>query len=103
MTLTIKGKGLAIFTGCSHAGIVNICRHAQALYPETPMYALVGGLHLVYPNEDLIEATIAELKTFNFSVIIPGHCTGWRAMHAFVREFGEDKVNPLAVGARYSL
>ena len=61
MVAHIRGKGLAIFTGCSHAGIVNICSHARDLFPDTPLYALVGGLHLVYPNEDLIDPTIAEL------------------------------------------
>jgi 7,8-dihydropterin-6-yl-methyl-4-(beta-D-ribofuranosyl)aminobenzene 5'-phosphate synthase len=103
MLAHIRGKGLVIFTGCSHAGVVNICRHAQELFPATPLYALVGGLHLTYPNEDLIDATIAELKKFNLSVIIPGHCTGWRAVHAFVRAFGEKTVDPLAVGTRQSL
>ena len=103
MVVHIRGKGLAIFTGCSHAGIVNICNHARNLFPQTPLYALVGGLHLVYPNEDLIDPTIAELKQFNFSVIVPGHCTGWRAVHGLVRAFGEDKVDPLAVGTRQSL
>jgi 7,8-dihydropterin-6-yl-methyl-4-(beta-D-ribofuranosyl)aminobenzene 5'-phosphate synthase len=103
MIAHIRGKGLALFTGCSHAGIVNICSHARDLFPETPLYALVGGLHLVYPNEDLVEPTIAELKKFNFSVIVPGHCTGWRAVHALVRAFGEDRVDPLAVGTRQSL
>ena len=73
----VRGKGLAIFTGCSHAGIVNVCRPAQELFPASPLYALVGGLHLVYPNQELIEETIAEIKNFGFRVIIPGHCTGW--------------------------
>ena len=103
MVAHIRGKGLAIFTGCSHAGVINICRHAQDLFPETPLYALIGGLHLVYPNEDLIDVTIAELKKFNFGVIVPGHCTGWRAVHAIVRAFGEQTVDPLAVGTRQSL
>lgn len=103
MVAHIRGKGLAIFTGCSHAGIVNICSHARDLFPETPLYALIGGLHLVYPNEDLVDPTVAELKKFNFSVVVPGHCTGWRAVHALVRAFGEDRVDPLAVGTRQSL
>ena len=103
MVADVKGKGLVIVTGCSHAGVVNICRHARDLFPGTPFYALVGGLHLVYPNEDLIDATVAELKQFGFQVIIPGHCTGWRAVHAFVSGFGEHAVDPLAVGSRLSL
>jgi 7,8-dihydropterin-6-yl-methyl-4-(beta-D-ribofuranosyl)aminobenzene 5'-phosphate synthase len=103
MVAHVRGKGLAIFTGCSHAGIVNICHHAREMFPGTPLYALVGGLHLVHPNEDLIEATIAELKKFNFGVIIPGHCTGWRAIHAFINAFGEATIDPMAVGSRQSL
>jgi 7,8-dihydropterin-6-yl-methyl-4-(beta-D-ribofuranosyl)aminobenzene 5'-phosphate synthase len=99
----VKGKGLAIFTGCSHAGIVNVCQHAQELFPGTPLYALVGGLHLVYPNEDLIDQTIAELGKFRFRLIIPGHCTGWRAVHAFASVFGRDTVDPLAVGTQQFL
>ena len=98
----VKERGLAIFTGCSHAGIINICTHAQKLFPHIPLYALVGGLHLVYPNEDLIEESIRALKKFELRVIIPGHCTGWRAVHALISEFGEDIVNPLAVGMRLS-
>ena len=102
MAAHVNEKGLAIFTGCSHAGIINICTHAQRLFPNIPLYALVGGLHLVYPNEELIEESIEALKEFDLKVIIPGHCTGWRAVHALISEFGEDIVNPLAVGIRLS-
>jgi 7,8-dihydropterin-6-yl-methyl-4-(beta-D-ribofuranosyl)aminobenzene 5'-phosphate synthase len=103
MVAHVRGKGLAIFTGCSHAGVVNVCRHAQELFRGVPLYALVGGLHLVYPNEDLIEDTVAELKKFDFRLIIPGHCTGWRAVHAFATAFGPDTVDALAVGTQQFL
>ena len=102
MIAHVRDKGLAVFTGCSHAGIVNVCRHAQAMSPGTPLYALVGGLHLVHPNEDLIDDTIAALKVFDFRVIIPGHCTGWRAVNRFIAAFGETTVDPMAVGSRQS-
>ena len=103
MVAHVQGKGMVIFTGCSHAGIVNVCRHAQTEFPNVPFYALIGGLHLVYPNEDLIEETITELKTLGVRHILVGHCTGWRAIHALVEAFGEEVVDPLAVGTRQSL
>ena len=103
MVANIKGKGLAIFTGCSHAGVINICSHAKELFLDMPLYALVGGLHLVHPNEDLIGDTIEELKKFGLKVIIPGHCTGWRAIHSLLNAFGEEVVDPLAVGSRLTL
>lgn len=103
MAAHVRGKGIAIFTGCSHAGLLNICSHAQELFPDVPLYAVVGGLHLVSPNEDIIQETIAELHKFGLKVIIPGHCTGWRAVYALVNAFGEGVVDPLAVGSRQTL
>ena len=103
MAAHVRGKGIVIFTGCSHAGILNICNHAREVFPDVPLYALVGGLHLVSPNEDIIQETIAELRAFGLRVIIPGHCTGWRAIHALVNAFGEEVVDPLAVGSKQTL
>jgi 7,8-dihydropterin-6-yl-methyl-4-(beta-D-ribofuranosyl)aminobenzene 5'-phosphate synthase len=54
MAAHVRGKGIAIFTGCSHAGLLNICVHAREVFLDVPLYAVVGGLHLVSPNEDLI-------------------------------------------------
>ena len=45
----------------------------------------------------------SELQAFDFDVIVPGHCTGWRAMNAFVAAFGEGVVDPRAVGSPISL
>jgi len=103
MAAHVRGKGIAIFTGCSHAGLLNICGHAQEIFPDVSLYAVVGGLHLVSPNEDIIRETIVELHKFGLRVIIPGHCTGWRAVHALVGAFGEEVVDPLAVGSRQTL
>ncbi len=103
MLANVRGKGLAMFTGCSHAGVINICDHARELFPDMPLYALVGGLHLVHPNEDLIGETINQLKRFGLKVIIPGHCTGWRAIHALLDALGEEVIDPLAVGSRLNL
>jgi 7,8-dihydropterin-6-yl-methyl-4-(beta-D-ribofuranosyl)aminobenzene 5'-phosphate synthase len=103
MAAHVRGKGVAIFTGCSHAGLLNICSHAQEIFPDVALYAVVGGLHLVSPNEDIIQETIAELGKFDLKAIIPGHCTGWRALYALVRAFGEEVVDPLAVGSRQTL
>lgn len=103
LVANIRGKGLAILTGCSHAGVINICAHARELYPGVPLYALIGGLHLVYPNEDLIGKTVAALQELGLQIIVPGHCTGWRAVHALAAAFGEAVVTPLAAGSRITI
>ncbi|KAK8140236.1 hypothetical protein PG984_000302 [Apiospora sp. TS-2023a] len=41
----LKGKGLVVFTGCSHAGVVNVSRHAVRLGGgDVPLYSVVGGI-----------------------------------------------------------
>jgi 7,8-dihydropterin-6-yl-methyl-4-(beta-D-ribofuranosyl)aminobenzene 5'-phosphate synthase len=96
----IRGLGLIIFTTCSHAGVVNVCTHARSLFPDVPIHAVMGGLHLGGVMEKIIPDTVAGLRPFNISHIITGHCTGWRALHALANEFG-DAVSQSAVGTTY--
>jgi 7,8-dihydropterin-6-yl-methyl-4-(beta-D-ribofuranosyl)aminobenzene 5'-phosphate synthase len=36
------------------------------------------------------------------SLVVPAHCTGWRAQHALARAFGEAYI-PDCVGTRFTL
>lgn len=96
----IKGKGLLVFTACSHAGVVNVLTHAASVFPAVPLYGVLGGLHLSGSTEAIIPDTIADLKRFGLKLVAPGHCTGWRALSAMARVFGDELV-PSAVGKRY--
>jgi 7,8-dihydropterin-6-yl-methyl-4-(beta-D-ribofuranosyl)aminobenzene 5'-phosphate synthase len=49
LIVDVKDKGLLVITGCGHAGIVNICRHARRLTKERNLYAVMGGFHLNGP------------------------------------------------------
>ena len=48
----VKGGGLVVFSACSHAGIINVCKDAlgrgAAAYPATPpgLFGVMGGFHL---------------------------------------------------------
>lgn len=97
----VRDKGLLVFTGCGHAGVVNILTETRRAFPDIPIFGLMGGLHLTFPNEDIIAQTVEALGDFGLSVIAPGHCTGWRGTHALLAAFGEDIVQPLAVGSRH--
>jgi 7,8-dihydropterin-6-yl-methyl-4-(beta-D-ribofuranosyl)aminobenzene 5'-phosphate synthase len=47
------------------------------------LHALVGGLHLNGPwFEPIIDRTVAALARMAPALVVPGHCTGWRAQHA---------------------
>ncbi len=98
----VKGKGLVVLTSCSHAGVVNVLTHARASFPDVPLHAVMGGLHLSGPNEAVIPPTVEGLKQFGLKTIAAGHCTGWRAMTALANAFGDEVLAPSAVGKRYS-
>jgi len=90
LIVNIKDKGLVVITGCGHAGIVNICRYARRLTNERPLYAVMGGFHLNGPIfEPLIPRVLDDLSALAPSVVVPSHCTGWRAQHAMAARFGE--------------
>jgi 7,8-dihydropterin-6-yl-methyl-4-(beta-D-ribofuranosyl)aminobenzene 5'-phosphate synthase len=81
--VNVRDRGLVVLTGCGHAGAVNIVRHAQRLTGVDRLHALLGGLHLSGPAfEPVIPPTIAALTELAPAMVVPGHCTGWRAQHA---------------------
>jgi 7,8-dihydropterin-6-yl-methyl-4-(beta-D-ribofuranosyl)aminobenzene 5'-phosphate synthase len=57
LAVNIPGKGLAVITGCAHAGIINTIRHAQKIMGVEELYAVIGGFHLMKADEKRIEAT----------------------------------------------
>ena len=100
ISVHVKDKGQFIFSACSHAGLINVLNHARSVFPSVPLYGVMGGLHLSGVTEKIIPDTIGDLKRFKLKLLAPGHCTGWRAISAMAREFGDELV-PSAVGKRY--
>jgi 7,8-dihydropterin-6-yl-methyl-4-(beta-D-ribofuranosyl)aminobenzene 5'-phosphate synthase len=83
LVVHVQGRGLVVLTGCGHAGAINIVRHAQRLTAVPALHALVGGLHLSGSAfEPIIGPTVDALTEMNPDLLVPGHCTGWRAQHA---------------------
>jgi len=103
LAVNLAGKGLVVFSACSHAGIINVLTHARATYPDVSIHAVFGGLHLSGPQEQAIPQTVDAMKAFSPAMIAAGHCTGWRAMAALAGAFGDKVLAPLAVGKRYTL
>ena len=88
IVLNVKNQGLVVLTGCGHAGVVNTVKCARDLTGVNPIHAVIGGFHLTGPTfEPIIAPTIQALKEFNPSIIVPQHCTGWKATHLIAQEF----------------
>lgn len=97
----VKGKGLVILTSCSHRGIINTIRQAQAASGVTKVHAVIGGFHIVPPLDDrYIQGVLAILKEIDPDYLMPGHCSGDRFVELARNEFG-DKVIHSAVGTRF--
>ncbi len=90
LVVNVTGKGLVVISGCAHAGIINTVKFAQKKTGEQKVHAVLGGFHLSGPFfEKIHDPTIQELKDLNPEFIMPMHCTGWKAIHRFQKEFGE--------------
>jgi 7,8-dihydropterin-6-yl-methyl-4-(beta-D-ribofuranosyl)aminobenzene 5'-phosphate synthase len=86
LIVNVSGRGLVILSGCSHAGAINVLRHAQRLAGETRIAGLIGGLHLTGGLfESRIQPTVEALQAAGVARVVPAHCSGWRAVHAVAR------------------
>jgi 7,8-dihydropterin-6-yl-methyl-4-(beta-D-ribofuranosyl)aminobenzene 5'-phosphate synthase len=102
VSVHVRDKGQFVFSACSHAGLINVLSDAREKFPSVPLYGVMGGLHLSGSNEKIIPETVADLKRFDPKLVAAGHCTGWRALTALSRAFGDELV-PTAVGKHYAL
>lgn len=99
----VKGKGVVVFTACSHAGVINVLSDARGVFGEVPLYAVMGGFHLSGAEvEAIIPDTVRDFGSFGLKRIVPCHCTGWRALTALARAYGEDVLAPAAVGRQFA-
>ena len=83
IALNLKGKGLVVLSGCSHSGIINTVLHARRVTGVQHIHAVMGGFHLGGRSEALIEPTVDAILSINPDVLVPMHCTGWKAVHRF--------------------
>jgi len=103
VVMLLRGKGLVIVTGCGHAGLINTIRYAQEITGVRKIHAVMGGFHLSGKIfEPIIPQTIEELKRIQPTMIIPSHCSGWKAVHA-IREALPEAFVQNSVGTTYSL
>lgn len=73
----VKGLGLVVIASCSHRGVLNSVRQAQAVSGIKQVHMIIGGFHLVRPRtEEEARRTVAEMAEMDPRYVVPGHCTG---------------------------
>jgi 7,8-dihydropterin-6-yl-methyl-4-(beta-D-ribofuranosyl)aminobenzene 5'-phosphate synthase len=71
--------GLVVLLGCSHPGMKNMLECAVTLTGR-PLYAVLGGTHLVEADEESLAFSLDYLKNAKLNVIGVSHCTGESAI-----------------------
>ena len=103
LVINLAGKGLVVISGCAHAGIVNTVEYAKKLAGEETIHAVLGGFHLTGPFfEKIHDETVDALKKMEPEVVMPMHCTGWKAIQKFQKEFASNFVLS-SVGSKLTL
>lgn len=98
----VKGLGLVVIASCSHRGVLNSVRRAQAISGIQKVHAVVGGFHLVRPRtDDEARRTVAEFAKIDPTYIVPMHCTGEVFIQEALRVMPAKIVRPY-VGTRFT-
>jgi 7,8-dihydropterin-6-yl-methyl-4-(beta-D-ribofuranosyl)aminobenzene 5'-phosphate synthase len=84
-------NGLTVVSGCSHAGICNICEHAKEVTGEERLHAVIGGFHLL-ADSDVLQRTLDYFQKERPERLYPMHCTALPALAAFYESFGIEKL-----------
>ncbi len=79
MLIVDTPKGLAALLGCSHPGMRNMLEAVKTRFGK-PLYAVLGGTHLVEAADGGLKASIDYLAGGSIPVVGVSHCTGQGAM-----------------------
>jgi len=98
-------KGLVIITGCGHAGIVNIVTDADVHFGHRPVFAVIGGLHLLEATDTKLAWTADRRRQSGLRYLIGARSTSIEAVYRLRNRMGLDRKTAVvgAVGASFSL
>jgi 7,8-dihydropterin-6-yl-methyl-4-(beta-D-ribofuranosyl)aminobenzene 5'-phosphate synthase len=100
IVINVKKKGLVILSGCAHSGIVNTVEQGKKISGVDRVHAVIGGFHLARAEEDEISQTINYFLELKPELVVPGHCTGLKAISRFAGELPDQFVEGV-VGTTY--
>jgi 7,8-dihydropterin-6-yl-methyl-4-(beta-D-ribofuranosyl)aminobenzene 5'-phosphate synthase len=91
----VKDLGLVVIASCSHRGVLNSVRQAQAVSGVEKIHAVVGGFHLVRPRtEDEARKTVTEFLEIDPMYVVPMHCTGEVFISEALRRMPDKVIRP---------
>lgn len=87
MLVIRDAKGLSVFLGCSHPGIVNCITRVLHVFPGENIRALFAGMHLESADDEELEDIMDFFAETGIERLLPLHCTGIRTISAMKDRF----------------
>lgn len=78
LIIHVEDLGLIVVTGCSHPGIERVLEYVHNI-TGLPIYAVIGGFHLVGASEARLADVANTLKRLEVKEVYPIHCSGEEA------------------------
>ena len=109
--MAIKEDGnLAVFTGCSHNGILNMIDTVAREIKGIPIKTVIGGFHLVStPPFNFMAGSRKEVEELAKAVLdypvemtYTGHCTGTKAFSVLKKVMG-DRIADIQTGSCFEI
>lgn len=80
-------RGLVLLLGCCHAGIINTLEYVSGQWSTREFALVAGGMHLHTASTERMARTVAALREYRIRRLVPGHCTGWKALCTLAAAF----------------
>ena len=71
---------------------MNTVNYAREISGVDEVWAIIGGFHLAPANDEEIERTIDEITKMRPAMVVPSHCTGFKAISRFANRMPEEFV-----------
>lgn len=89
MLLFETEKGLCLFAGCCHPGILNCLQYVRTSFPGKKIHSVFAGMHLSAASEERIRRTAEALEKSEIERLFPVHCTGLEAIGLMKQRLGQ--------------
>lgn len=92
-----KSKGIFLFSGCSHTGVIPLISYAKSLFPGERIFGLLAGMHLYHTEKDELERILDQIAAEEMAYVMPVHCTGMEGICGLMQRMGS-RCLPVGVG-----
>jgi len=84
-----RSKGVFVFSGCSHTGVLSCLRYAKSLFPQERLWGCLAGMHLYHASAKTRKTILDQIASEELDYVLPVHCTGIHAICELRQLLGE--------------